>query len=137
MRNPLYDKNNHRKAGIVILKNKKEFLFIAGVPAVALLLWVCMNFFPKNPCTSIRITVDGKEYGTYSLKQNQIIPINDTNICEIKNGRAFMTEANCPDHLCMEQNYITEKGGSIIGLPNKIIREGETASSPSQVDATT
>ena len=89
------------------MKSKKEFLFIASVPAVALLLWVCMNLFPKNPCTSIRITVDGKEYGTYSLMQNQTIPINDTNICIIKNGQAFMTEANCPDHLCMEQTSIT------------------------------
>lgn len=119
------------------MKNKKELLFIAGIPVLALLLWLCLHFFPKNSCTSIRITVDGRIYGIYSLMQDQTIPINDTNVCTIKDGRAVMTKANCPDHLCMKQNAITEKGGSIICLPNKIIIEGETVSSPPQVDATT
>ena len=75
------------------------------------------------------ITVDGKEYGTYSLAEDQTIQINDTNVCEIKDGKVSMTEANCPDHLCMKQKAIDSTGGTIVCLPNKVVIEGEKSTS--------
>ena len=60
---------------------KKEILLIGSVLAAALLLWAGMSIF-KKPQNTIRITVDGKEYGVYSLSEDQTISINDTNICE-------------------------------------------------------
>ena len=79
----------------------------------------------KGSHGSIRITVDGGEYGTYSLAKDQTIKINDTNVCEIKDGKAHMISAECPDHLCMKQKAIDEKGGTIVCLPNKVVIEGE------------
>ena len=103
---------------------KKEILFIGGILVLALLLWVVMSFFYKGNYGSITITVDGEEYGTYSLGKDQTISINDTNICEIKDGKAHMISATCPDHLCMKQKEINEKGGTIVCLPNKVVIEG-------------
>ena len=68
--------------------------------------------------------MDGEEYGTYSLGKDQTISINDTNVCEIKDGKAHMISATCPDHLCMKQREIDEKGGTIVCLPNKVVIEG-------------
>lgn len=104
---------------------KKEILFIGGILALALILWAGMSFFYKGQYGNITITVDGKEFGTYSLGKDQTISINDTNVCEIKDGKAFMVSASCPDHLCMKQRAIDEKGGTIVCLPNKVIIEGE------------
>lgn len=104
---------------------KKELIFISGILVLAFAIWAGMSFMNKGSHGSIRITVDGKEYGTYSLAKDQTIKINDTNVCEIKNGKAHMLSAECPDHLCMKQKAIDEKGGTIVCLPNKVVIEGE------------
>ena len=96
-----------------ILK-KKEIIFIGGILVVALGLWGGMSLADKGAHASIRITVDGEEYGTYSLSRDQTIKINDTNVCEIKDGKVRMISAECPDHLCMKQKAIDEKGGTIV-----------------------
>lgn len=36
-----------------------------------------------------------------------------------------MTDANCPDHLCMKQKAVDSTGGTIVCLPNKVVIEGE------------
>lgn len=105
---------------------KKEILLIGSVLAAALLLWAGMSIFRK-PQNTIRITVDGKEYGVYSLSDNQTISINDTNVCEIRDGKAKMISATCPDHLCLEQKPVDASGGSVICLPNKVVIEGENS----------
>ena len=46
---------------------------------------------------------------------------------EIKDGKVNMIEADCPDHLCMKQKAITDAGGTIVCLPNKVVIEGEKA----------
>lgn len=104
---------------------KKEKYFILGILVLAIVLWISMSYFQKGSHQTIRITVDGEEFGTYSLAKDQIIKINDTNVCEIKDGSVRMTWANCPDHLCIHQRAVDENGGIIVCLPNRIVIEGE------------
>lgn len=108
---------------------KKEILFITGILAFALVLWAGMYFVRRGHYGTIRITVNGEEYGTYSLSKDQTISIGDTNICEIKDGQVRMIEADCPDHLCMKQKPVGNAGGTIVCLPNKVVIEGEKAAS--------
>ena len=100
---------------------KKEALFIGGILVLALILWLGINHFQKGHYGYITITVDGNKLGTYSLGKDQTISIGHTNICQIKDGQARMTEATCPDHLCMKQHAIDSKGGTIVCLPNKVV----------------
>ena len=104
---------------------KKEFIFIGALLAVSVLLCVYVYVLPHVKYGSIQITVDGELYGTYSLGKDQVIAIGDTNVCEIKNGEVKMTEANCPDHLCMKQPAVGSAGGYIVCLPNKVVIQGE------------
>ena len=71
----------------------------------------------------VRVTVDGSVYGTYALGEEQEIPIVQdgvtTNVLTIRDGRADMTEADCPDKLCVSQGKISRSGQTIICLPNK------------------
>ena len=106
---------------------KKDLLVIGVFLLLALVLWL----LPLNrgrSYGSIRITVDSRLYGEYSLAEDRTIRIGDTNVCEIRDGRAFMKEATCPDHLCMQQNTIGSGGGAIICLPNRVIIESVPAS---------
>lgn len=103
---------------------RKEKIFIISVLLIALASWGFMKYRQPDKYGKILITVQGKEYGTYSLGKDQQIKINHTNICEIKNGQAVMTDASCPDHVCMEFYPITKDGGMIICLPNGVMIEG-------------
>lgn len=106
---------------------KKDMIMIAAILAVALALWGGMFLMRKDDYGSIRITVNGQEYGTYSLAEDQVIAIGDTNVCEIKDGKVKMTEADCPDHLCIRQKAVGSSGGTIVCLPNKVVIEGVKA----------
>lgn len=106
---------------------KKEFIFIIAILVSALLLWGAMFLIRKGDYGSVRITVNGEEYGTYSLSQDQVISIGETNVCEIKDGKIKMTGADCPDHLCMKQKAVGSSGGTIVCLPNKVVIEGVKA----------
>ena len=126
--------------GQTIMKiKKKELLFFLIVIAAALIWWAVMS---ANRASvdhgSVRITVAGEEYGVYSLGKDQKIKINDHNTCRIKNGKAKMIEANCPDHLCIHQEAIDERGGFIICLPNQVVIEAipsENAQETNGLDA--
>ena len=54
---------------------KKELTFIIGIVVFALILWGGMYLVRQGHYGSIRITVDGEEYGTYSLSKDQVISI--------------------------------------------------------------
>ena len=113
---------------------KKETIFIASMLVIAGILGLGFRISGQRSHNTIRITVDGKEFGTYSLSKDQVIHIGDTNVCEIKDGKVTMIEATCPDHYCMKQKAVDEHGGSIICLPNKVVIEGKDSAEPSESD---
>ena len=76
------------------------------------------------PEYGIRITVNGEEFGRYSLEKDQVININSTNTVTIRDGAAVMTGAICPDHLCMYMQPIDGLYDLIVCLPNMVVVEG-------------
>ena len=75
--------------------------------------------------------MDGEVYGTYELSKNQTIPIetsHGTNQLVIKNGKAHMEEADCPDGYCKKQGSIQKVNETIVCLPHKLVAEVESDS---------
>ncbi|MBQ3183629.1 MAG: NusG domain II-containing protein [Clostridia bacterium] len=76
---------------------------------------------------TVRVTVDGKEYGNYSLSQDiteDIYTGKDGeyhNRLVIKDGTAFMESANCPDGICVEHSRVFRDGESIVCLPHRVV----------------
>lgn len=79
--------------------------------------------FSKETGAKLKVTVDGKEYGIYDLREDQEIEIGDTNICRIEDGVVRMVQAKCPDQLCIHQKAIDKRGGTIVCLPNRVVLE--------------
>lgn len=103
-------------------KNDVIFIGFLVLFCIAVCVWVYKGGAVEG--SNIVITVDGKEYGTYSLLEEQTITIGEgktKNIIEIKGGKAYMKEASCPDQLCVDQNEISFDKESIICLPNKVV----------------
>lgn len=67
------------------------------------------------------VKIDGIEVARYSLAADGEYVLGDgTNKLCIKGGEVYMTEADCPDHTCINTGKIRYVNQSIICLPNKV-----------------
>jgi hypothetical protein len=76
--------------------------------------------------TEIVVKVHDQEFGRYSINTDQTIEIPadvGTNVLVIKDGKAKMISADCPDQICVNHNAIFYNHDQIVCLPNEIIVE--------------
>lgn len=104
---------------------RNDIIFITVL--VVLVLGIAGIFYLRTGETGAQVivTVDGEVYGTYSLAENQKIPIIKegitTNLLVVEDGTADMTEADCPDKLCVHQRAISKNNETIVCLPNRVV----------------
>ena len=105
---------------------KYDLIFISLIFAVITLFTILFySKYNQNGDFAV-VTVDGKEYGRYPLCEDAEIDITDatdqiTNILSISNNTATMSEASCPDKLCMKHKAISLEKETIVCLPNKVV----------------
>ena len=84
-------------------------------------------FVFRDKGDTVKITVNGQIYGTYSLNQDKVIEIcqgedNKTiNRVIISDGKVRMEYATCPDGICVDHSPIYRDGESIVCLPQKVV----------------
>ncbi len=106
---------------------KKDIVLIVVILITAALTFGLHELIGADSAGCVTVKVDGVIEGVYSLGVDQEIDINGgTNHLVIKNGKADMTEADCPDKLCVHQRAISKSNESIICLPNKVIVEADS-----------
>jgi len=103
---------------------KKDIIFLVVV--FIGLAGIAAGFYLTHQDTGAsEVTVDGAIYGTYPLDVDKEIPIQKdgktTNLLVIKDGKADVTEADCPDKLCVHQKAISKTNETIVCLPNKVV----------------
>lgn len=103
---------------------KKNDLKLIGVLLLIGILCLIIIQFINKTGASIVVTIDNQEYATYSLEKDVDVEITGeygTNQLIIKNHKAYVTEASCPDKLCVHQKSISKTGETIVCLPNKMV----------------
>ena len=99
---------------------KRDFILIGSILAVILIAFAVVTLTKKDGAYVV-VKVDGKEVATYSLSEDGEYELNGgTNILRIEDGKAYLTDANCPDHLCVNQGKIDQTGETITCLPNRL-----------------
>ena len=84
-------------------------------------------FVFRSSGDTVKVTVDGKLYGTYSLSDNISEDIrtgengSDINRLIVSDGKARVEYASCPDGICVNHRPIFRNGESIVCLPNKVV----------------
>ena len=80
---------------------------------------------PAEPAQQAQISSDGVLIRTVSLNVDQEFTVpcgSGFNTVTVRDGRIAVTEADCPDHYCMDRGFCS--GGSpIVCLPNKLVIE--------------
>lgn len=109
------------------LKGKKgDIWLVSGILLIAAVSFFIIEFWIKQPGTKVVITVDGKVFGTYALEDDGRIEIETVygkNTVVIEGGGVFMTEADCPDKICVKTGKISKTGETIVCLPHKVVVE--------------
>lgn len=106
---------------------KKDLILITGVLCIAIVAMLLFRFFTKpkdDSKTEIVVTIHGDEYGRYSIHEDEIVKIEadyGESILEIKDGKAKMLSAGCPDQICVNQSAIHYNHDMIVCMPNEII----------------
>ena len=99
---------------------KRDIILIASILAVAIALFLIVEL-TKEEGAGVTVKVDGIKVAEYSLSADGTYPLNGgTNILVIENGKAYLSDANCPDKLCVHQGKISMTGETITCLPNKL-----------------
>jgi hypothetical protein len=111
---------------------KKNDLILAGVILIIALAAVVFINVTKKEGAVVVVTIGGEVYKTLPLDEDTTFTIGDKqgdyNVLEIRGGEAKMTEANCPDKICVAHRSIHYDHESIICLPHGVsveIRDGE------------
>ena len=108
-----------KKFGL-IRKYRLDILVIASLLLLSLLVVLVVDLTKKEGAYA-EITVDGTTVAKYSLAVDGVYPLNNgTNVLVIQNGEAYMSESNCPDHVCENTGRVKYVGQTIICLPNRL-----------------
>lgn len=110
------------------MKIKKGDIFISlGLLILSFLLAMYFQSFnSKEEGQYIRIEHNSKLVGEYPLDVDKEIVLDDDgkyNKVIIKDGKAYMKEANCRDQICVHMREISIDGETIICLPNRVYVE--------------
>lgn len=103
---------------------KKKDLILIFVVILVIGLTFGINYFVNTKSgENIEIYVDNKLYKTYSIDDEEEIKIENKegyNIVKIHDHGVEITDASCPDKVCIHSGFITKPSESIVCLPNKV-----------------
>lgn len=121
---------------------KNDVILIGIILVLAVLAYVGIRFYQRTYTTDAVavVTVEEKEYGRFPLNQDVTqrieLPDGSYNVLVIKDGKADVTEASCPDGICVNHRAVSMQKETIVCLPNEVVVEIENGEE-SDVDSMT
>ena len=105
-------------------KHRNDIILIAVLLAAAGIAFGAIQLGKKSGGYAV-VVQEGREVASYPLGEDVSVtftsPAGGYNTLVIKDGEADITEADCPDKLCVNQHSISFSGETIVCLPNKLV----------------
>ena len=121
-------------------KTRNDIILVAVILVIAAAGLLITNLTRQEGSTVV-VKIDGEQTQSYSLHENRTVEIitgknNEfSNTLVIENGKAFISQADCPDKICQEHRAISYSGETIVCLPHKIVIEITEKQSGPDLDA--
>ena len=114
----------NERTGVSRLKSHRNDLLLVAVllllgGALALFLWLT-----RQAGGTVTVQVDGEVLLELPLSEDTRIVLGEgehTNTLVIAGGKARISEASCPDRICVRQGAVQFAGESIVCLPHKLV----------------
>ena len=104
---------------------RNDILLALSVLVLAAALITAYKAFSKDGACAA-VIIDGKVTATYPLSENAEYVIetkHGRNVLRINDGKASVTDADCPDLVCVRHNEVSHTGESIVCLPHRLVIE--------------
>ena len=103
---------------------KQDFILIAVIVLIAGVIFGVTSLTAKDGAY-VQVEQNGRVTQTLPLNIDSDTVIktveNETNTLLIRNGYASVTQASCPDKICVRHKKISKNGETIICLPHKLV----------------
>lgn len=97
----------------------RDILIVAAILALCFAAMYILS--PKKAGEYVVVHVDTVEAARYELNENAVYELNGgTNTLVIEDRQAYISHADCPDKLCVNQGRIWGSGQMIVCLPNRL-----------------
>ena len=107
-------------------KLRNDIVLIGTLLAVLVLIGLAL-WLLRGEGDIVVVEVNGTAYGSYALNTDRTVEIRtgeggkELNLLVIKDGKAYVETATCPDGICAAHRPIFRRGESIICLPHKVV----------------
>ena len=105
-------------------RRRNDWIFVLSLLLVVSLAGVAL-FVLRGEGDTVIVTVEGEIYGTYPLDRDITVEIRtgyeERNVLVIREGKARVEEATCPDGICAAHKPISREGESIVCLPHRVV----------------
>lgn len=112
-------------------KKIRNDLILILVPLLLCVIYAVWVNYSHRTGGYVYVEQAGEQIGIYPLNEDREIIIGDEenyyNILVIKDGKADITAASCPDKICADHRRIAYEGERIVCLPNRLIVRIEKA----------
>ena len=101
---------------------KNDILLLCAVLAAAMVIFSVCLLIVGNDGEYAVISVDGEQYARLPLDEDTQILVRTEygeNLVSVKDGKVYVSEADCPDKVCVSTGAATEMR-SIVCLPHKL-----------------
>lgn len=101
-----------------------DLVVMAAVGLVSLGLLLAVLFHPRTEGAFVQVSVAGEVTAVVSLSEDRVLSIDGVggkNTLTISDGEAVMTDADCPDAICVHSRGIRHTGEQIICLPHQVV----------------
>lgn len=101
-------------------KRRTDLIVIGSLLLLALALYLLIGA-TRRQGGEVVVRVDGVVTEHHALSADGIYPLNGgSNVLVIADGQAWLSDANCPDLLCVKQGKVRYTGQTIVCLPNRL-----------------
>lgn len=112
----------------MIRKKFKNDILLIIILLVGCLIGSAFFLLSFKSGSNVIVKQNGKEVSCYPLSNDfstNIESANGTNTLVIKDGKAFIENATCPDKICEKHRAISKSGETIVCLPHRLVIEIE------------
>lgn len=106
-------------------RKRNTILFLLLLVILIMIGFLIQKFFFGKSGTRAIIEQNGETIAELDLSKNTELVLNDgnggSNTITVSNGQISVTDANCPDLVCVRTGAISQTGEVIACLPHKLI----------------
>ncbi len=104
--------------------SKADIILALAVLLIAGAFFLWQKTGNRETGAFVRVQIGGNTVAEYPLSKDTEVAIdcgNGTNVLVIKDGKAFVQDADCPDKICVDHKPVSAVGDTIICLPHKLV----------------